>query len=294
MPWLQAHLLTDARQAPLLELVFENLGALSVTMTDFKDEPQLEPAPGEIRLWSNTRISGLFSGDTDADALRSAINQHLNSELSRQLTLEVLEDQQWERAWLDRFHPMRFGQRLWICPHGQQDQITQENAITVMLDPGLAFGTGSHPTTALCLQWLDEYISAQETVLDYGCGSGILAIAALALGAQRAVAVDYDPQALIATQANALGNEVSERLHSYSPKDCPADSFERVVANILAAPLIELAATLAGYCKTGGRIALSGILTQQADEVMQAYRPWFDLAKLQQQDDWCLIHGHKR
>ncbi|MCU7959053.1 MAG: 50S ribosomal protein L11 methyltransferase [gamma proteobacterium symbiont of Bathyaustriella thionipta] len=294
MSWLQAHLLTDAKQAPLLELVFENLGALSVSMTDFKDEPQLEPAPGEIRLWSNTRVSGLFSGDTDADALRSAINQHLNSEVTRQLTLEVLEDQQWERAWLDRFHPMRFGRRLWICPHGQQDQIDQEPAITVMLDPGLAFGTGSHPTTDLCLQWLDEHINAHETVLDYGCGSGILAIAALALGAQQAVAVDYDPQALIATQANALGNGVSDRLHSYSPQDCPAQSFDRVVANILAAPLIDLAETLAGYCKTGGRIALSGILTQQADDVMQAYRRWFDLAEVRQQDDWCLIHGRKR
>ena len=293
MPWLQAHLITNATQAPLLELLFENLGALSVTLTDHKDEPQLEPAPGEIRLWSSTRITGLFSGDTDADALRSAINQQLNEELSLQLTLEVLEDQQWERSWLDRFKPMSFGRHLWICPNGQQDQITQQNAVVVMLDPGLAFGTGTHPTTALCLQWLDENISGTETLLDYGCGSGILAIAALLLGAPKAVAVDYDPQALTATQANAHSNQVEELINTYSPQGCPEGLYDRVVANILAGPLIKLASQLAASCKSGGKIALSGILAPQADEVATAYQPWFDIAEIQQQGDWCLIQGSK-
>ena len=176
MSWLQAHLITDKKKAHLIELLFENMGALSVTMEDAEDEPLLEPSPGESPLWQRTKVIGLFAGDCDPDALRSTVNHALNSDSSRNLEFEKLEDQAWERAWMDSFRPMAFGERLWICPQGQRPQ--NGNAVVVELDPGLAFGTGTHPTTALCLKWLDANSPNSLDVIDFGCGSGILAVAA--------------------------------------------------------------------------------------------------------------------
>jgi len=290
--WLQAHLTVDKSRAPLIELLLENLGAVAVTLGDAGDEPMLEPAPGETPLWQATRVSGLFEGDTDPDALRSALNQALAADVSRSLTLEHLKDRDWERAWLERFRPMRFGRRLWIRPSGSE--IAQPDAVIVDLDPGLAFGTGTHPTTALCLGWLDAHELAGQEVIDFGCGSGILAIAALKLGARHAVAVDHDPQAVLATRDNAARNGVDDRLevvHSADFRPRPADL---VLANILANILIGLSPQIGGLVRPGGRLVMSGILRDQANEVIRAYADRVDFAPRQQADDWVLLHGTRR
>ena len=292
MPWLQAQLTVDKGRAPLIELLFENLGAVAVTMEDAADEPMLEPAPGETPLWQATRITGLFEGDTDADSLRSTINQTLATDVSRQLQLERLADQDWERAWMDQFHPMQFGRRLWIRPSGST--IAQNDAVIVDLDPGLAFGTGTHPTTALCLHWLDGQDLHGRTVIDFGCGSGVLGIAALKLGAARVVAVDHDPQAVLATRDNAARNAVDDRievLHSDGFADHNADL---VMANILANVLITLAPKIQRLVKPGGTLVMSGVLQAQADDVMRAYADSLDFRAIQTQDDWVLLHGSKR
>ena len=292
MPWLQAQLTVDKGRAPLIELLFENLGAVAVTMEDAGDEPMLEPAPGETPLWQATRITGLFEGDTDADSLRSTINQALAADVSRHLVLERLADQDWERAWMDQFHPMQFGRRLWIRPSG--NTITQPDAVIVDLDPGLAFGTGTHPTTALCLHWLDGQDLHGRTVIDFGCGSGVLGIAALKLGAARVVAVDHDPQAVLATRDNAARNAVDDRievLHSDGFADHNADL---VMANILANVLITLAPKIQRLVKPGGTLVMSGVLQAQADDVMRAYADSLDFRAIQTQDDWVLLHGSKR
>jgi ribosomal protein L11 methyltransferase len=289
MPWIQTHLVVDKSRAPLIELLFENLGALSVTLGDAGDEPMLEPAPGETPLWSATRVTGLFSGDTDIDGLRSAINQALNRETGQQLQLEVLEDRDWERAWLERFRPMRFGKRLWICPSGHR--VEQPDAAVVDLDPGLAFGTGTHPTTALCLEWLDGAALASRTLIDYGCGSGVLAIAALKLGAAHAIGVDHDPQAILASRDNAQRNGVSERLELFLDRDFRATPAPLVVANILANVLVELQPRLGPLVAPGGELVLSGILREQAEEVIDAYRDTLRFDEPVERDGWVLLHA---
>jgi len=290
MPWLQAHLTVSREQAPLIELVFDNLGALSVTLLDAADEPMLEPAPGETPLWSNTRVTGLFEGGTDSDQLRSLIDQALNTDTSRQLTLEILEDQAWERAWLKYFQPLRFGDRLWICPTGKR--VDSEDSVVIRLDPGLAFGTGTHPTTALCLEWLDGAELQNKTLIDYGCGSGILAIAALKLGAARVIAVDHDPQAIIATISNAQQNNVSEQLLAVSSNDFQTQQADTVIANILANILVELAPQISQLVKPGGDLVLSGILQDQAAQVISAYTA-FNFSAPVQREDWVRLQAHK-
>lgn len=292
MPWLQAQLTVDKGRAPLIELLFENLGAVAVTMEDAADEPMLEPAPGETPLWQATRITGLFEGDTDADSLRSTINQTLATDVSRQLMLERLADQDWERAWMDLFHPMQFGRRLWIRPSGST--ITQPDAVIVDLDPGLAFGTGTHPTTALCLRWLDGHDLRGKTVIDFGCGSGVLGIAALKLGAARVVAVDHDPQAVLATRDNAARNAVGDHIEVRHSDGFEAHSADLVMANILANVLIALAPQIQHLVTPGGTLVMSGVLQGQADDVMRAYTDSLDFQAIQTQDDWVLLHGSKR
>jgi ribosomal protein L11 methyltransferase len=293
VPWIQTHLTVDKSQAPLVELLFENLGALSVTLGDAGDEPMLEPAPGETPLWSATRVTGLFPGDTDIDHLRAALNDALAREPGRSLEIEILEDRDWERAWLDRFAPMRFGERLWIRPGGQPVDAGPEAAI-VDLDPGLAFGTGTHPTTALCLEWLDAHPPAGHEVIDFGCGSGILGIAALKLGARHVLCVDHDPQAVLATRENAQRNAVADRLSAcddHTFEDRPA---QLVLANILANVLIELAPRIGGLVTPGGDLVLSGILAEQAEAVADAYGDLFDFQPPQEHEGWVLLHGRRR
>ena len=255
-----------------IEIVFMRNGACSVTLSDAGDDPVLEPGIGETPLWADTRISGLFPETADFTKLESELLTELGLDALPPHRVEVLADRPWEREWLKDFVPMQFGRRLWVCPGDHE--IDDPGAAVVYLDPGLAFGTGTHPTTALCLEWLDELTLRQKSVLDVGCGSGILALAALKLGCAAATATDNDPQALTATRQNAIRNEVLERLtvrHSSQPTD---DRFDVVVANILAGPLVELAEMISSMVAEGGIITLSGVLCEQADEVMAAYAPW--------------------
>ena len=290
--WLQAHLTVDKSRAPLIELLFENLGAVAVTLGDAGDEPMLEPAPGETPLWQATQVSGLFGGDTDPDELRSQVNQALAGDASRDLRLEHLADRDWERAWMDRFKPMRFGRRLWIRPSGSE--IAQVDAVVIDLDPGLAFGTGTHPTTALCLEWLDGQDLVGKRLIDFGCGSGVLAIAAIKLGALHAIAVDHDPQAVLATHDNAERNRVGDRVSVVNSADFAPQAVDLVVANILANVLIDLAQQIQDMLKTDGRLLLSGILRDQADAVVQAYADGIAFDPIESRQDWVLLAGTKR
>jgi len=263
-------------------------GALSVTLSDCRDDAVLEPAPGEIRLWPATRVQALFEGDANADALLPPLCAALQLQPA-QITLSTIEDRVWEREWLRDFHAMRFGQRLWICPH--HETVSAPDAVVVKLDPGLAFGTGTHPSTALCLQWLDARRCEDTRVIDYGCGSGILGIAAARLGAREVQSFDLDPQALIATADNADRNGVLERLKIRAEATQIQAGADLLLANILAGTLIELAAALAALVRSGGGIVLAGILEEQADAVTAAYAPWFDIAPFGQQAQWIALAG---
>jgi ribosomal protein L11 methyltransferase len=291
MAWLQITLTTRREHAPLIEAALENAGALAVTLGDAGDEPQLEPPPGATPLWSELEITALFEDDPRSRSVAERLAETLAGVLAAPPRLKRLEDQAWERVWLDAFAPMRFGRRLWVCPRGQAPGA--DDAVVVTLDPGLAFGTGHHPTTALCLRWLDAAEVAGARVIDYGCGSGILAIAALRLGAARAVAVDHDPQALEATAANSAENAVAEHLLVCAPEDLPTETAELVLSNILAGPLVELAPRLTALVRPGGRIALSGILRDQVSAVVAAYGADFALDPPVIEDDWVLISGRR-
>src|ERR1700736_6739561 len=267
------------------------IGASSITFVDRGDEPVLEPKPGEIRLWSDTLIRALFKGTCDAawtlDRLAAALGPHI----TRTARVRPVENQDWERVWLTDWKSMRFGRRLWVCPTWAALP-DDPDAVVVRLDPGLAFGTGTHPTTALCLQILDSLPIMGRSVIDYGCGSGILGIAALKLGAAHVWAVDLDPQALLATRDNAMRNGVSSNIYvqgvegSLRPAYC-------VMANILAGPLIELAPTLTQACEPGGYLLLSGLLKTQAYAVKAAYGAAFDMVQVVERDGWCCIYARR-
>jgi ribosomal protein L11 methyltransferase len=292
MPWMQLHLIAAPAQVPMVESLFESLGALSVTCGDAADVPVLEPPPGETPLWGHTRVTALFDRGRDVGVLEAALAVRLPAALFATLSRETLPDQAWERAWMDDFRPMRFGRRLWVCPAGKRPDA--QDALVVDLDPGLAFGTGTHPTTALCLRWLDGADLKGLRVLDFGCGSGILAIAAARLGAASVVAVDHDPQALEATRENAAKNAVAERIRvlaSQAPLTAP---FDLVLANILALTLVELAPVICPLAAPQGHLLLSGILSAQAEEVAAAYRGEFHFDPPQLEQDWVLLHAVRR
>ncbi|MFB4370713.1 MULTISPECIES: 50S ribosomal protein L11 methyltransferase [unclassified Pseudomonas] len=292
MPWLQLRLAITPEQAPTYEDALLEVGAVSVTFMDAEDQPIFEPDLGTTPLWSHTHMLALFEADTDADALVAHL-QLLTDGALPEHQIERIEDQDWERSWMDGFAPMRFGQRLWIVPSWHE--APQPDAVNLLLDPGLAFGTGTHPTTSLCLQWLDAQPLEGCSVLDFGCGSGILAIAALLLGAPRAVGTDIDPQALEASRDNAQRNGIAdERFPVYLPADLPQEPADVVVANILAGPLVSLAPQITSLVKPGGRLALSGILAEQADEVRAAYAADFALDPTAVQDGWVRISGVRR
>ncbi|MBB6342226.1 ribosomal protein L11 methyltransferase [Pseudomonas fluvialis] len=292
MPWLQVRLAITPEQAETYEDALLEVGAVSVTFMDAEDQPIFEPDLGTTPLWSHTHLLALFEADTDPDNLVAHLQLLTGGELP-QHQIEQIEDQDWERSWMDNFQPMRFGQRLWIVPSWHE--APEPEAVNLLLDPGLAFGTGTHPTTSLCLQWLDGQALEGCTVLDFGCGSGILAIAALLLGAERAVGTDIDPQALEASRDNAGRNGIAaERFPLYLPGDMPAGTYDVVVANILAGPLVQLAPTISAHVRPGGRLALSGILAEQADEVRAAYSDLFELDPTAVQDGWVRISGVRR
>ncbi len=321
MPFLQLSIDIGGRDPEPYEDALFELGALSVTLLDAADDPVLEPAPGATPLWPTIVVRAVFAADADVDLVRIALGATPGLDpllVAERAQFEAVADRAWEREWLKDFKPMRFGRQLWVCPGGQRPDAAATGpagalaanpaAVILELDPGLAFGTGTHATTALCLEWLDAGAAgldddaqgaatgwlAGADVIDYGCGSGILAIAALLLGARRAMAMDIDPQALLATGQNAERNGVLDRVHVTADPELGGDGADVVLANILAGPLVELAPLLAQRTRAGGRIALSGLLLEQADAVTEAYRPWFDIGLAGARDGWGLVTGRRR
>jgi ribosomal protein L11 methyltransferase len=269
-------------------------GAQSVTQVDAADDPVLEPAPGEAPLWPRTRTIGLFDGSADFAPAIAALRETLPDGEAAIITSAQLEEQDWIRIWLRDWTPLRFGARLWVSPRAKVDEIRDPGAIVVALDPGLAFGTGTHPSTALCLQWLAGADLAGKRVLDYGCGSGLLGIAALRLGAGHVTAVDIDPQALIATRENAQVNGVAGALEACLAADFAPAPCDVVLANILAGPLVELAPRLCGVLAPGGVVVLAGLLDSHADEVARAYAAWCELAAPARLEGWTRLEARKR
>ena len=294
MPWIQVRLDTTSDHADILEDLLMEAGACAVTLQDAKDQPVYEPELGTTPLWQDTVVVGLFNAQTRTDELIPFLEANAGLEPFPPHKIELVEDKDWEREWMTHFHPMQFGPRLWVCPSWKE--VPDPNAINLMLDPGLAFGTGTHPTTALCLRWLDQQDPLNDKeIIDYGCGSGILAIAALLLGARSAVGVDLDPQALEATIENARRNHIpAGKLSVFLPGDEPDEQADVVLANILAGPLTQLAGKLAGLTRTGGSIALSGILAEQADDIVQTYKQWFTMDDPITVDGWAMLAGKRR
>jgi ribosomal protein L11 methyltransferase len=294
MPFLQLTIpVVRADPAPYEDALLL-AGASSITLQDAEDRPILEPAPGTTPLWPSVRISALFDSSIDAEQVLATLRAELSQPLD-EARFDVVADRVWEREWLKDFRPMRFGRRLWICPGGQRPAAADAaESCLIELDPGLAFGTGTHATTALCLEWLDGADLADRRVIDYGCGSGVLAVAALKLGAARVIATDIDPQALLATRANATRNGVEGRLTICMPSELGSASAEILLANILAEPLDELAPAFAERVAVGGRLVLSGILRGQAAAVATRYAPWFDIAPAIVRDEWARLDGVRR
>jgi len=270
MPWVEVRVAVEREQAALAEVVLEQLGALAITLEDDADDPVLEPGPGMTPLWPTVHVRGLFEADARRYWVSDALQLVPGVNCPEQIRWREVDDQDWERAWMEQFRPMRFGQNLWIVPSGMQIPFAQHST-EIRLDPGLAFGTGTHPTTALCLDWLDGQDVAGLRVVDYGCGSGILGIAAALKGADRVICVDNDPQALEATTANSVRNGVADIIECQAPDEFRETGADIVLANILSGPLIGLSAVLLGSMNPGGRIVLSGVLEEQAVTVVQAY-----------------------
>lgn len=295
MDWQQFVMNLETLNPQRVEEILTRHGAYSVTLTDAGDDPVFEPAAGQTPLWSDTRITGLFSADADLAALQNDLRTCLALAELPLHRIDSLAEREWAREWLKDCGPMQFGDRLWICPG---DTKAPTDAVVVQLDPGLAFGTGTHPTTALCLEWLDELKLNGKTMLDYGCGSGVLAIAALKLGCLSASALDIDPQAITATTQNAERNAVAQRMTVLASDQAISGHFDVVVSNILAGPLLEHAASITSRLKSGGYLALSGILSKQVDEVRAAYTPWISFDKpvyrAQSKQRWARMSGKRR
>ena len=288
MSWELGRLAAEDAEAACL-----SCGAIAVTFVDADDRdasPVLEPAPGEFRLWPAARIEALFAPESDRDATVSALSRALGVDPALLRAREVA-DRAWEREWLRDFHAMRFGRRLWICPH--HEQVAEPGAAVVRMDPGLAFGTGTHPTTALCLEWLDAHPPLDAAVVDFGCGSGVLALAALRLGARSASCFDIDPQALIAARDNASANAMSDRLRLCDSAAAIPREADVLLANILSGPLVALAPAFAGILRPSGALVLSGLMEQEAPEVTRAYDAWFDMRIFGARESWVCLWGRR-
>ena len=293
MRWLQIRATVTKVQVALAETLMESLGAVSVILDDAQDQALLEPLPGETPLWDHVIVTGLFTDEAEAAQLEGFLANQLPDAT---IAHEFLEEQVWERAWMDHYEPIQCGERLWIVP----EWLTPPNpqAINLMLDPGLAFGTGNHASTFLCLQWLDQQDLTDKVIIDYGCGSGILGIAALLLGAKHVYAVDLDPQAVLSTMQNAAINKVESKIWAGLPSEFEAEfadlTADVLVANILAGPLAQLAPTFAELTRPNALIAMAGILEDQVDELRLSYAKWFNLHTLQRREEnWCRLSGEK-
>lgn len=291
MTWQQLKINVKAADAELVGDLLSELEALAVTFVDAKDTPVYEPKPGEVLLWPDTQVIGLYDADKDLDEVINHLQQAPIFATEFHWLIEQLEDRAWEREWMDSFHPMQFGSRLWICPSWRE--APDPHAVNVRLDPGLAFGTGTHPTTSLCLQWLDSQSLENKTLIDFGCGSGILAVAALKLGAHEVIGIDIDPQALLASQQNAVNNQVDDKLSLFLPEQQPKIEADIIVANILAAPLKELNNVITDFCRLGGTLVMSGILSEQVDDVKAYYSHHFDFESVVSEADWVRLVAHK-
>jgi ribosomal protein L11 methyltransferase len=299
MPWLELSLTVRADQQQHVEAALEELGALSITLRDADAETPderaiFEPGVGETPVWNAMVLDALFDAGVDRAGLIAALADLVPELAPDHLAFREVEERDWTRVWMDQFQPMRFGRRLWIYPWNVAPQTADDTLAIVRLDPGLAFGTGTHPTTALCLEWLDATNLAGKTIIDYGCGSGVLAIAALKLGAAHVIAVDNDDQALIATRDNAARNAVASWIELHAPATLPRSEVNVLVANILAGPLHDLAPRFAALLRSGGALALSGILAGQESELIERYSEWFDDLRVATREGWVRIDGRRR
>lgn len=293
MAFVELKIQAPKPEAEILDELLMELGALAITMVDAEDQPILEPGPGETPLWDQIVLTALFDSEADTDGVLALLMATEHWPADGHARWQPVPDQDWVRAWMDRFQPMPFGRRLWVCPSWQP--VPAEAEVPLLLDPGLAFGTGSHPTTRLCLEWLDSADLAGKHVLDYGCGSGILAIAAGKLGARMLTGIDNDPQALLASRENAARNGIGpDQLTLALPPLAEDFRCDIIVANILAEPLRQLAPAFAGWLPAGGELVLSGLLAHQAGELCERYAPWFDKLTVSQCEDWIRISGVRR
>lgn len=292
MTWHQISVISNKNNAEEVSNFFSELGAVSVTYMDGKDQPIYEPDPGDTKIWQQTRVIALFESNTEPEIVKTLLFSHFKDTQLKDWLAEILQDQIWERSWMEHYQPMKFADSLWVCPTGQEKQ--QPNSVCMTLDPGLAFGTGTHPTTALCLDWLARQDLTDKVIIDYGCGSGILAVAALLLGARKAHAVDIDPQAITATLANAEKNKVQDKITCYQPEQFFDIQADIVIANILAKPLCELSESISALIKPAGQLVLSGILNEQANSVILAYQQHnIQMQSPASQQEWCRLNGSK-
>ncbi|VAW97881.1 Ribosomal protein L11 methyltransferase [hydrothermal vent metagenome] len=292
MPWLQIKIDSDETHAEYFSDELMELGAAAVTFQDAADQEIFEPTLGTTPLWSATRIIGLFDANVDIEQITNSLKSKTfqQKDISANLKVEQLEDKDWIRTWMDDFKAIQFSKTLWLCPSWLEPPDIQ--ATNILLDPGLAFGTGTHPTTAMCMQWLGTN-TMPETVIDYGCGSGILGITAAKLGAKIVSAVDNDPQALIATQQNAKKNHIEDKITSFYPEQLPDNKANLLIANILAQPLIDLATLFNNLLAENGHLVISGILENQAKMLIDAYAPYLTLKIVNQQQEWTCLSGIK-
>ncbi len=297
MKWLQIHITVEKSQVEFTETLLESLGAVSVTLDDAENQDLLEPLPGETPLWNKVIVTGIYAQEDDEQIDVAALETFNRTQLPTEpMRSEFMEDQEWERTWMDAYEPIQIGEKYWIVPEWME--APEADAVNIKLDPGLAFGTGNHASTFLCLQWLGKTDVKDKIVIDYGCGSGILGVAALLLGAKKVYATDIDPQAVLATQQNADLNGVLNKLYVGLPEefnkelaDQKADVF---VANILAGPLMALAADFSTLIKSEGAFALAGVIEEQVDDVSRVYSEFFDILDVEKRDGhWCRISGKR-
>ncbi|RUO67093.1 50S ribosomal protein L11 methyltransferase [Idiomarina ramblicola] len=291
MPWIQLTLSCSEEHAPQVGDMLMANGAQAVTYRDGADTPIFEPRPGDVILWEHTLATGLFDANTNVKAIIGNLEKSKIFDHDLQYKVDALEDKDWEREWMDNFHPIRFGQNLWICPSWRE--IPEPDAVNILLDPGMAFGTGTHPTTAMCLRWIDANPPKGKAVVDFGCGSGILGIASLLFDAKHVIGIDIDQQALIATKDNAERNHVGHNFSLYLPSQQPETQVDLVLANVLAGPLRELADVILAFVAPGGQLVLSGILERQIEGVIEAYQPHIQFDTPTIDGDWAMLSGRR-
>ncbi|OGT73804.1 MAG: ribosomal protein L11 methyltransferase [Gammaproteobacteria bacterium RIFCSPLOWO2_02_FULL_57_10] len=293
MPWQQLKVRVPEARAALVEELLSELGAVSVTLQDGEDQPVFQIDPGTTPIWRNTEVVGLFEHDVPIHAIVTELRARAHLNATDEIVTEEVADTDWERVCMQDFKPMRFGERVWICPSWETPP--EPSAVNIMLDPGLAFGTGTHPTTALCLEWLDRQDLIGKTVIDYGCGSGVLAIAAALLGAARVIAIDNDPQAIIASESNRELNQITPgQLSVHLPGVEGHPQADVLVANILSGPLEQLTPIIAALVKPGGKLILSGVLSQQTQSLVDSYQEFFTMLVPVTREEWVRVEGVRR